>query len=136
MFSVDAPSSTARSSTTAPRTVPSGWPTSSNRDPEFRPAALPVLQREQKAVVVQDLGDDGQTEAAAFAFGSDEGREDLVARGRIDSAAAVRDSERVVAERDRDLAVLADRLHGVADHVDDDLLELALLDSDDGIARD
>src|SRR5438270_14043636 len=108
MFSVDAPSSTARSSTTAPRTAPSGWPTSSNRDPEFRPAALPVLQREREAVVVQDLGDDGQTEAAAFAFGGEEGREDLVARGRIDAAAAVGDSECVFTQPHRDLAVLAD----------------------------
>src|SRR3954453_3102570 len=113
--SPDAPSSTARSSTTRPRTARTVWPRSSKRHAELRPAALPILQREREAVVVQDFGDDGQPESAAFPLGGEEAREELVAGSRIDSAAGVGDGEHSIAERDRDLAILADRLHGVAD---------------------
>src|SRR3954471_12016301 len=125
--SPDAPSSTAQSSTTRPRTARTAWRRSSKRHAELRPAALPVLQREREAVVVQDLGHDGEPEAAAFALGGEKGREELVARGGIDAAAGIGDGERAIPERDRDLAILADRLHRVADDVDDDLLELALI---------
>src|SRR3954447_4590308 len=71
---------------------------SSKRDPELRPAALPVLQREREAVIVQDFRDDGEAEAAAFALGGEEGREKLVARGRIDSAAGVGNGEHTIVE--------------------------------------
>src|ERR1700682_312182 len=81
------------------------------------------------AGVRQDLLDDGQAEAAAVALRGEEWGENLVLVARVDPAAAVAHGEHAVAPKEVDGAVAADRLHGVAQEVDQHLLELMPVDS-------
>src|SRR5258706_2616432 len=86
------------------------------------------MQREGEPVIVENLGNDRQTQPAAFASGRKEGGEHLVAGGGIDSSPRIGDREREVAVHNRYLAVLSNRLDCIADHVNDDLLELTLIE--------
>jgi hypothetical protein len=77
----------------------------------------------------QDLLDERQPDALAVGLGAEERREQPRRDVGRDAAAAVFDPQcghAVLArERDRDVAVLADRVDGVAHDVDERLLHLA-----------